>query len=128
MAYQLTPHFSLNEFLASSTAAARKISNLPASPAELDRVISNLARLAAALEVLRSKLGRALRVTSGYRCPALNTAVGGAANSRHMQGCAADIATDDIDSFLAVARTIPQITKLIPYRDRHFVHVECVVD
>lgn len=128
MAYQLTPHFSLNEFLASSTADSRKISNLPATPAELDRVIGNLARLAASLEVLRGKLGRALRITSGYRCPALNSAVGGAKNSRHMQGCAADIATDDIDRFLAVARTVPQITKLIPYRERHFVHVECVLD
>lgn len=126
MSYHLAPHFTLEEFLKSPTADSRKINNLPDSPAELVRVIDNLAYLADALEVLRSKLGRALRVTSGYRCPKLNKAVGGVANSRHVLGCAADIATDDIDHFLTVARTVRGITKLIPYRDRHFVHVECV--
>lgn len=127
MSYKLAPHFSLEEFLESPTADARKICNLPASPAELASVLNNLTRLADGLEMLRGKLNRALRITSGYRCPALNAAVGGVKNSRHMSGCAADVAADDIDAFLAAASTIPVFTKLIPYYDRHFVHVESVV-
>lgn len=125
MSYQLTTHFSLEEFLESPTADSKQICNLPATPAELARVLNNLTRLAHGLEVLRSKLNRALRVTSGYRCPALNKAVGGATASKHMQGCAADIAATDVDRLLAAAKGIPQLTKLIPYRDRNFVHIEC---
>lgn len=126
MSYHLSEHFTLDEFLQSSTANSRKINNMPATPAELASVLDNLTHLANTLEVLRSKLGRALRVTSGYRCPALNTAVGGVATSRHKLGCAADIATSDIDQFVKVARTVRGITTIIPYRDRHFVHVEAV--
>lgn len=126
MSYLLTPHFALYEFLQSPTASARKICNLPASPTELVGVLDNLTRLAHGLEVLRSKLGRAIRITSGYRCPALNAAVGGEPLSKHLRGCAADIAASDIDAVLAAARDIPEITKCIPYYDRNFVHVESV--
>ena len=45
------------------------------------------------LNPIREKLGKPIRVTSGYRPPALNKAVGGAANSNHLYGCAADIHT-----------------------------------
>lgn len=126
MSYLLAPHFSLEEFLQSPTADSRKICNLPNSPAELARVLNNLTRLAHGLEVLRGKLNRPLRITSGYRCPALNAAVGGVNNSRHMQGCAADVATTDTKRFCEVAASVPGITKLIPYPDRNFVHVESV--
>lgn len=43
------------------------------------------------LEVLRSDVGRALVIVSGYRCPVHNRAVRGAKNSRHMVGDAADL-------------------------------------
>ena len=39
---------------------------------------------------LRKNLGHPVIITSGYRCKALNTAVGGAANSQHLTGEAAD--------------------------------------
>lgn len=45
------------------------------------------------LNPIREKLGKPIRVTGGYRPPALNKAVGGAANSNHLYGCAADIHT-----------------------------------
>jgi zinc D-Ala-D-Ala carboxypeptidase len=51
----------------------------------------NLAKLAAALEDLRKLAGGPLTITSGYRCPAHNERVGGARNSQHTQGIAADI-------------------------------------
>lgn len=44
------------------------------------------------LDQAREKLGRPIRVNSGYRCPKHNAEVGGVANSQHMKGEAADIA------------------------------------
>jgi uncharacterized protein YcbK (DUF882 family) len=43
------------------------------------------------LERVRSIHGTPLRVVSGYRCPVHNAAVGGATNSMHMYGAAADL-------------------------------------
>lgn len=57
------------------------------------RVASGLVLL---LDVVRGILGYPLTVTSGFRCPARNAKVGGAENSRHMIGCAADIVCDKV--------------------------------
>ena len=93
---QLTEHFSLAKFIASETAARKKISNDP-PPA----IIANLTLLARALELPRGHFGRPLHVSSGYRSPRLNMAVGGSATSAHLEGLAADcnvagIATIDL--------------------------------
>jgi len=49
------------------------------------------------LEVLRSKLGnRKITIVSGYRCPSHNKAVGGAKNSQHLYGRAADIIVEGV--------------------------------
>lgn len=80
-------HFTLEELTRSNTAAQLKIDNHPAPEA-----VSNLYYLAEkVLDPLRELLGQPVRVTSGYRCPALNKAVGGAGNSFHLTGCAADL-------------------------------------
>jgi uncharacterized protein YcbK (DUF882 family) len=47
--------------------------------------------LVALLERIRAHHGRAVRIVSGYRCPVHNAAIGGAANSMHMYGAAADL-------------------------------------
>lgn len=53
-------------------------------------------RLLMKLEQLRNALGnRAITITSGYRCPARNKAVGGVKNSYHLFGMAADIQVKD---------------------------------
>ena len=44
------------------------------------------------LDVLRAVLGVPIRINSGYRCATRNKAVGGSDRSRHMLGCAADLA------------------------------------
>lgn len=48
-------------------------------------------KLVEMLQVLREKVGRPVIITSGYRCPSRNMAVGGALQSYHMRGMAADI-------------------------------------
>lgn len=82
----LTDHFSLAELTASETAARRGIDNTPSA-----EVIKNLTRTAQLLERVRVLLGsKAILVSSGYRSPALNAAVGGSKTSAHMRGLAAD--------------------------------------
>lgn len=56
------------------------------------RAVENIIRLANYLEDVRSLFGGAsVTVTSGYRPPAVNAAVGGVSNSQHLYGAAADI-------------------------------------
>jgi hypothetical protein len=82
----LTEHFTLKEFTDSDKAKLLGIVNTPA-PA----IVANLRRLARFNELVRLELGgAAMTISSGYRCPALNRAVGGAANSAHLDGLACD--------------------------------------
>lgn len=83
---QLTPHFTLSEFLKSASGEAAGIKNEPD-----DLVVARLRQLAATLERLRSILRASIIIKSGYRNRALNTLVGGSNTSSHMQGWAADI-------------------------------------
>ena len=87
----LTPHFRLSEFTRSATAHARGIDNTPT-----EEIVSNLRHLCEnVLEPLRQHFGQPVVISSGYRCPTLNRAVGGAKTSQHMTGEAADIRVPD---------------------------------
>lgn len=82
----LTPHFARSEFVLSQTAVRLGIDNTP-SPEAWD----NLQALALnILEPARAELGP-LRISSGYRSPSLNLAIGGAVHSQHISGEAADV-------------------------------------
>ncbi|MCQ2246370.1 MAG: D-Ala-D-Ala carboxypeptidase family metallohydrolase [Bacteroidaceae bacterium] len=88
---QLTKNFKLEEFAKSETAQKRGIDNsIPAA------LIPNITALCEnVLQPLRDAVGVPVKISSGYRCPALNKAVGGSANSQHMKGEAADIVIPD---------------------------------
>ena len=80
-------YFSLDEFTKSKEAEKRGIKNLPTY-----EDIANITRLVdVVLDPLREAYGKPIVVTSGYRCDELNKAVGGAKNSHHRFGMAADI-------------------------------------
>lgn len=82
----LTDHFSIDELTHSQTAARCGISNLPGA-AEIE----NLRRVCAGiLEPVRDHFAVPFAPLSGYRCAALNRAIGGAASSQHMTGQAVD--------------------------------------
>ena len=49
------------------------------------------------LQELRNKYGK-LQITSGYRCPSHNKAVGGSTNSKHTKGQAADFYLDGFNT------------------------------
>lgn len=85
---KLSKNFTLEEMTASTTATKNGIKNEPGK-AE----VVNLTHLALkVLQPLREAIGEPLTISSGYRCPALNKAVGGVCNSQHVAGQAADIA------------------------------------
>ncbi|MBR5847329.1 MAG: hypothetical protein IKY72_05970 [Bacteroidaceae bacterium] len=80
-------YFSIEELVKSASAERLAIDNTPPHAARkmLTILVEQL------LDPIRRRYGAPIIVTSGYRCPALNTAVGGVANSHHIVGCAADI-------------------------------------
>lgn len=105
---QLTPHFSLAELAASSTAASKGLDNAPTPEAA-----QHLVRTAEMLERIRSALGVPITVTSGYRSRVVNQAVGGAATSDHQRGMAADILAPRYGTPTQIARTLaPQVVAL----------------
>lgn len=84
---KLTQHFTLEEFVYSETATRKHIDNTPSANA----IRSIKALCEDVLEPAREEYGKAMIISSGYRSEQLNKAVGGAKNSQHMTGCAADI-------------------------------------
>lgn len=80
-------YFTIKELCKSSTATQKGIDNTPSS-----EIVRNLEQLVdKVLDPLREEFGEPIIVNSGYRSPALNKAVKGAANSQHVSGQAADI-------------------------------------
>jgi hypothetical protein len=84
---RLSPHFTLAELTLSQTASRMGLDNRPAS----DQILANLGHTAGQMELVRALLGdKPISVSSGYRSPAVNRAVGGAPDSAHMLGHAVD--------------------------------------
>lgn len=87
----LTKNFTLEEMVASTVAKRSGIKNEPG-----ETEIENLRRLCKEiLQPVRDRLGKPIRVTSGYRCASLNLAVGGVSTSQHLKGEAADIVSEN---------------------------------
>ncbi len=82
-------YFTIKELCTSLTAERNGIINTPPAKA-VSRMETLVGKL---LDPIRELWGKPLRVTSGYRCKKLNKAVGGAKNSQHLRGEAADITT-----------------------------------
>lgn len=80
-------YFSIKELTKSATAERKGIKNDPS----IEVCKSLTALVEKVLDPLREAYGKPIIVTSGYRCPKLNAAVGGAASSQHVRGEAADI-------------------------------------
>lgn len=101
-------YFSLSEFLNSATAKRLGIDNTPTF-----EVVDNLNKLADYLDVIREKVGKPILVSSGFRCPVLNKAVGGVSNSQHQKGLAADLICADMESLENVLRETGGFDQLI---------------
>ena len=86
---KLAEHFTLGEMTKTSTGLANE-------PNEAQ--VMNLMRLCSWLEMLRDEWNRRygegddpIVISSGFRSPKVNKAVGGVSSSNHLTGCAADI-------------------------------------
>ena len=88
---QLSENFTMREMCYSETATAKMWLNVAGH-----READNLRRLVrCTLQPLRDYLKTPLHVRSGYRTQQLNKHVGGARNSLHLSGCAADVKMAD---------------------------------
>lgn len=102
MSIRLSENFTLAEFTASQTAARKGIDNT--LPGEL---LPNARHTAKKLQDVRSFLGnRPMHITSGYRCPALNRAIGGSRLSAHMMADAADFVCPTFGSPIQIVRKL----------------------
>jgi len=99
----LSQHFTLGEFTRSKYP---EVYNIPSHEA-----IANLANLCTWLEVLRERASQPIIINSGYRSPQLNRKVGGAANSNHLTGCAADIRTSGYEQAIVYAAILINYAK-----------------
>lgn len=116
-------YFTLAEFSRSDTATRLRINNTIPSG-----FVPNIVELVNhVLDPLREAWGHPIMVTSGYRCPALNRAVGGAATSHHLYGQAADISTgnkaDNRKLFQLVQTLKLPFTQLIDEKNFSWVHI-----
>ena len=87
---RISKNFTLDEFTTSATAKAKGIANIPDNQqvANLCALVNNV------LQPLRDAMGHEIKIGSGFRCTALNKAVGGVFNSQHLTGQAADLCID----------------------------------
>lgn len=90
----LSEHFTLAEMTRSAAATRKGIPNVApdAIVAKLRAVCEHI------LEPVRAHYGRPITVLSGYRAPAVNKAVGGAATSQHLKGEAADFIVNGVSN------------------------------
>lgn len=83
--------------------------------------------LIAKLDKVRKEFGKAIRITSGYRCLHHNLAIGGKENSSHISGLAADIQPvilnlDDLDLLYQICYHV--FDNIGDGRNKNFIHVD----
>lgn len=116
-------YFTISELIKSDTAIERRIWNGASREVEdnLRQLVDNI------LDPLRERCGKPITVNSGYRCPEVNKAVGGVANSQHVTGCAADITTGSVEGNRALMRLLVDgglhFDQLIDEANYKWVHV-----
>lgn len=116
-------YFTMEELTRSETAARLGIRNVPDAEARawLKELVEKV------LDPLREKWGGPIRVTSGYRCAALNKAVGGVKNSQHLVGQAVDVTVGSVaknrDLFNLLRASGLPFDQLIDEKGFSWVHV-----
>ncbi len=116
----LSPHFTVGELTTTNTG----LPNDPDIPARY----ALKALCSAVLEPWRESVGR-IRVTSGFRSPQVNAAVGGKSSSQHARGEAADVVLMDHGRLAAWQRLVEMaehglpVDQAILYEATNHVHV-----
>lgn len=116
---QLSEHFTLGEFIQSRTACSQ---NILAQFVYHPDIVDNIRFLHDKLLLpLRQAIDAPITINSGYRCRALNMAVGGASNSLHLWGLAADITAGDRQSLLIETARLFKFHELIIHKT--YIHL-----
>lgn len=118
---QLSEHFVLSEMQVSATASRKGIPNV--APPEAVKALKLLCE--EILEPVREHYGRPVVITSGYRSPRVNVAVGGSKTSQHCFGEAADFTVPgksniDVCRWIAANLTFDQL--IYEFGERGWVH------
>ena len=105
---RLSDHLTLAEFTDSDTATRLGIDNsLP------DDLVEAAQATGAMLERVRAILGTPILVSSGYRCPALNKAIGAVPTSDHPKAMALDFRSPAFGTPLAICQALhPRLAQL----------------
>ena len=122
----ITKNFSMEELVASNTAIMKGIDNTPDKEVE-----ARLVQLAQqVLQPLRDSYGKPIKISSGYRCQALNKAIGGVSTSQHLKGEAVDINNGQIENkklFLLASKMIKEgvieVGQLIDEKGYKWLHI-----
>ena len=122
----ITKNFSMEELVASNTARMKGIDNPPDKEVE-----ARLVQLAQqVLQPLRDSYGKPIKISSGYRCQALNKAIGGVSTSQHLKGEAVDINNGQIENkklFLLASKMIKEgvitVGQLIDEKGYKWLHI-----
>lgn len=107
----VTAAFRLSEFLRSETAVRRGLDNTP--PAAVLANIVNV--LGPGMQRVRDLLETPVQITSGYRSPEVNRAVGGSGTSQHVLGLAADFVSPTFGSPRSIARFLADNQAVLRY-------------
>ena len=83
----ISKHISYKEGVYSITAIRKGIDNTPNN----DQLLKMVSVAEEVLEPLRAYVGGPIKINSFFRCPELNTAIGGSGKSQHCKGQAIDI-------------------------------------
>lgn len=95
-------NFTISELCASSKAKQLGIDNTPKDLKVYDNM---LLLITECLQPLRDAWSNSIYISSGFRCPELNSAVNGSKSSSHVEGCACDLyVKGDMDKFFKFAR------------------------
>lgn len=115
--------FTIGELCRSNVAALKGLKNEPNTAVKLNltKLIDNV------LDPLRTAYRKPIYVNSGYRCEELNRLVGGAKNSQHMTGKAADITAGSKEENRKLFELVRELgldyDQLIDEKDYSWVHV-----
>lgn len=124
---KLSKNFRVREFVRSATAKRMGINNVLIDKSDAHRNAKAL--FGSVIQPVRDRLSAPLFVTSGFRCPELNAAVGGVEGSQHSTAEAADIASGR-HSPMGLAYAFMQaevpFDQLILEHDQDVVHVSHV--
>jgi hypothetical protein len=113
----MTPHFTIEEATLSQTASRLGLKNIPS-----DSVLSAIQSTAYRMEVVRRVLNAPIIISSWYRSPEVNAAVGGSKHSQHISGEAVDFICPVFGTPVEICTRLRSLVELINFDQLIYEH------